>query len=73
LSLCPCCLTALQDNRIRAFFNLAALKGDASDLESRCTTIVHSHDFNRHLTPFRAEFDAKDLCEARIVIGRYIR
>lgn len=34
--------------------------------------IVHSHDFNRYLTPFRAEWDPKDLQESTVVIGRYI-
>ncbi len=33
--------------------------------------IVHSHDFNRYLTPFRAEWDPKDASERLFVIGRY--
>lgn len=33
---------------------------------------MHSHDFNRHLTPFKAEFDPKDHRERLVVIGRYI-
>ncbi len=32
--------------------------------------IVHSHDFNRYLTPFRAEWDPKDHAERVVVIGR---
>jgi DNA damage-binding protein 2 len=32
--------------------------------------IVHSHDFNRYLTPFRAEWDPKDPAERTIVVGR---
>ena len=32
--------------------------------------IVHSHDFNRYLTPFRAEWDPKDPYERLAVIGR---
>ena len=33
--------------------------------------IVHSHDFNRYLTPFRAEWDPKDSAERTFVVGRY--
>ena len=33
---------------------------------------VHSHDFNRYLTTFRAVFDPKDCTERRLVCGRYI-
>ena len=32
--------------------------------------IVHSHDFNRYLTPFRAEWDPKDPYERLAVVGR---
>lgn len=32
--------------------------------------IVHSHDFNRYLTPFRAEWDPKDPAERTVVVGR---
>ena len=32
--------------------------------------IVHSHDFNRYLTPFRAEWDPKDPAERTFVVGR---
>ncbi len=39
--------------------------GDAPDRE-----IVHSHDFNRYLTPFRAEWDPKDAAERTIIVGR---
>lgn len=34
--------------------------------------IVHSHDFNRYLSPFKAEWDPKDPEESVFVIGRYI-
>ena len=34
--------------------------------------IVHSHDFNRYLTPFRAEWDPKDPFERVVVVGRYV-
>lgn len=32
--------------------------------------VVHSHDFNRYLTPFRAEWDHKDPTERTVVVGR---
>lgn len=59
-------LTTSQDNRIRVWDSIFR------NLESPSREIVHSHDFNRHLTPFRAEWDPKDSSESLVVIGRYI-
>lgn len=59
-------LTTAQDNRIRIWDSIFG------DLETPSREIVHSHDFNRHLTPFRAEWDPKDSSESLAVIGRYI-
>ncbi|XP_020103375.1 DNA damage-binding protein 2 isoform X2 [Ananas comosus] len=59
-------LTTSQDNRIRVWDSIFG------NLESPSREIVHSHDFNRHLTPFRAEWDPKDHSETIAVIGRYI-
>lgn len=46
-------LTTAQDNRIRVWDSIFG------DMECPSREIVHSHDFNRHLTPFRAEWDPK--------------
>ncbi|KAG0463817.1 hypothetical protein HPP92_019886 [Vanilla planifolia] len=59
-------LTTSQDNRIRVWDSIFG------DLSQPSREIVHSHDFNRHLTPFRAEWDPKDPSESLAVIGRYI-
>uniref|UniRef100_A0A0D3EJF5 DNA damage-binding protein 2 n=1 Tax=Oryza barthii TaxID=65489 RepID=A0A0D3EJF5_9ORYZ len=59
-------LTTCQDNRIRVWDYIFG------NLESPSREIVHSHDFNRHLTPFKAEWDPKDHTETVAVIGRYI-
>ncbi|KAG2673156.1 hypothetical protein I3760_13G076700 [Carya illinoinensis] len=59
-------LTTSQDNRLRIWDSIFG------DLDSPSREIVHSHDFNRHLTPFRAEWDPKDPSESLAVIGRYI-
>ncbi|KAK9124482.1 hypothetical protein Sjap_014084 [Stephania japonica] len=59
-------LTTAQDNRIRVWDSIFG------NLLSPSREIVHSHDFNRHLTPFRAEWDPKDPSESLAVIGRYI-
>ncbi|XP_072996150.1 DNA damage-binding protein 2 isoform X1 [Typha latifolia] len=59
-------LTTSQDNRIRLWDSIFG------NLDSPSREIVHSHDFNRHLTPFRAEWDPKDHSESVAVIGRYI-
>ncbi|PKI31865.1 hypothetical protein CRG98_047751 [Punica granatum] len=59
-------LTTSQDNRLRVWDSIFG------SMESPSREIVHSHDFNRHLTPFRAEWDPKDPSESLVVIGRYI-
>lgn len=59
-------LTTSQDNRIRVWDSIFG------NLDSPSREIVHSHDFNRHLTPFRAEWDPKDPSESVAVVGRYI-
>ena len=57
-------MTTCIDNRIRVWDYLHSIGRDA-DRE-----IVHSHDFNRYLTPFRAEWDHKDPHERLLVVGR---
>uniref|UniRef100_A0A1J3IUR7 UV-damaged DNA-binding protein 2 n=1 Tax=Noccaea caerulescens TaxID=107243 RepID=A0A1J3IUR7_NOCCA len=59
-------MTTCQDNRIRIWDSIFG------NLDSPSREIVHSHDFNRHLTPFKAEWDPKDASESLIVVGRYI-
>lgn len=55
----------LQDNRLRVWDYIYDIdKGPSRE-------IVHSHDFNRYLTGFRAEWDPKDDTERIIVVGRY--
>lgn len=54
------------DNRVRVWDYLHSIDKPC-DRE-----IVHSHDFNRYLTPFRAEWDPKDPHERLLVVGRYI-
>lgn len=46
-------VTTSQDNRLRVWDSIFG------NLDSPSREIVHSHDFNRHLTPFRAEWDPK--------------
>ncbi len=36
------------------------------------STLIHSHDFGRYLSPFRAQWDPKDTAERLVVCGRYI-
>ncbi|KAK9279526.1 hypothetical protein L1049_013205 [Liquidambar formosana] len=59
-------LTTSLDNRLRVWDSIFG------NLDSPSREIVHSHDFNRYLTPFRAEWDPKDPSESLAVIGRYI-
>ncbi|KAJ9543797.1 hypothetical protein OSB04_023504 [Centaurea solstitialis] len=59
-------VTTSIDNRIRVWDSIFG------NLDTPSREIVHSHDFNRHLTPFRAEWDPKDPSESLVVVGRYI-
>ncbi|KAL2664918.1 hypothetical protein AAZV13_02G190400 [Glycine max] len=54
------------DNRLRVWDSIFG------NVDSPSREIVHSHDFNRHLTPFKAEWDPKDPSESLAVVGRYI-
>lgn len=58
------------DNRVRVWQWHALAMGD--DNPRPACSIVHSHDFNRYLTPMRASFDPKAGVGNRLVIGRYI-
>ncbi|PNH06348.1 Protein DAMAGED DNA-BINDING 2 [Tetrabaena socialis] len=60
-------LTTCQDNRLRVWDYAPYSCNRPADRE-----IVHSHDFNRYLTPFKAEWDIKDPTESVFVVGRYI-
>ncbi|KAG2438921.1 hypothetical protein HYH02_010716 [Chlamydomonas schloesseri] len=60
-------LTTCQDNRLRVYDYAPYGCAAGPDRE-----VVHSHDFNRYLTPFKAEWDAKDPTESVCVVGRYI-
>lgn len=59
-------LTTSQDNRLCIWDSIFG------NMDAPSREIVHSHDFNRYLTPFRAEWDPKDSSESLAVIGRYI-
>ncbi|CAI5474057.1 unnamed protein product [Closterium sp. Yama58-4] len=59
-------LSTCQDNRLRVWDSVFG------DLQRPTTTIVHSHDFNRYLSPFKAHWDPKDDAERVVVCGRYI-
>lgn len=60
-------LSTCQDNRLRVWDYLVGFGEKPPDRE-----IVHSHTFNRYLTPFRAEWDHKDPGERLLLCGRYI-
>ncbi|CAI7929119.1 unnamed protein product, partial [Closterium sp. NIES-54] len=46
-------LSTCQDNRLRVWDSVFC------DLQHPSSTIVHSHDFNRYLSPFKAHWDPK--------------
>jgi hypothetical protein len=60
-------MTTCGDNRLRIWDDASR----ADEVPSR--ELVHSHDFNRYLTPFKAVWDPKDTTERTVVIGRYAR
>ena len=57
-------LTTCGDNRLRVWDDLSRTDGGPS------RELVHSHDFNRYLSPFKGVWDPKDSTERTIVIGR---
>lgn len=61
-------MTTCQDNRLRIYDNwmLSTGSGEAD------RDIVHSHTFNRYLSPFKGEWSPLDPAERIVVIGRYI-
>ena len=42
------------------------------DMAAPTHELVHSHDFARYLTPFKAVWDPKDERECTVICGRYI-
>jgi len=61
-------MTTCQDNRLRIWDCWSS----GNNLDKPDREIVHSHNFNRYLTPFRADWDLKDSTERLAIIGRYI-
>lgn len=61
--------TTCIDNRIRVW---DSIHGFSASNGTPDRTLVHSHDFSRYLTPFRARWDPTDPRERLIVCGRYI-
>jgi DNA damage-binding protein 2 len=59
-------LTTCGDNRLRIWDQIQRFD------EPPVRELVHSHDFNRYLSPFKAVWDPKDATERTVVIGRYI-
>ena len=59
-------MTTCGDNRLRIWDDVARADGPPS------RELVHSHDFNRYLSPFKAQWDPKDATERTVVIGRYV-
>jgi hypothetical protein len=57
-------MTTCGDNRLRIWDDVSRAVGEPS------RELVHSHDFNRYLSPFKAVWDPKDPTERTIMIGR---
>lgn len=66
-------LTTSYDNRLRIWDDINAFQGDANQFVDSLpsNTFVHSHDFHRYITPFRATWDPKS-DDDTFVIGRYL-
>jgi len=60
-------MSTCTDNRLRVWPSVSSGCGAEAEVQ-----IVHSHDFNRYLTAFKAVWDPKDPTERLAVIGRYI-
>lgn len=66
-------LTTSIDNRLRVWNDIHSFQGDVNAFaDSQPVTIVHSHDFYRYLTPFRACWDPKDWADDLFMCGRFL-
>ncbi|CAN8072167.1 unnamed protein product [Agarophyton chilense] len=66
-------LTTSLDNKLRVWDNIHAIQGFANQNEdAQPLEIVHSHDFHRHLTAFRAVWDPKDWRDDLFMCGRFL-
>lgn len=67
-------LTTSFDNRLRVWHDVHAIQGDANAyVDSQPDhTIIHSHDFHRHISPFKAAWDPNDWNEDSFLCGRFL-
>lgn len=66
-------LTTSIDNRIRVWPDVHVFQGDVNTFtDAQPITFVHSHDFHRYLSPFRATWDPKDWREDLFMCGRFL-
>lgn len=68
-------LTTCYDNRLRVWPDVHAYVGDVNaraDEGCAPTEIVHSADFSRYLSPFKAVWDPKDWRDDLFMCGRYL-
>lgn len=60
-------LSTSQDNRIRIWDSIFG------NMDTPSREIVHSHDFNRHLTPFKAEWDPRVIVLTEVFLFSLLR
>lgn len=67
-------LTTSFDNRLRVWNDVHAFQGNCNHFvdSQPSITLIHSHDQNRYLTPFKACWDAKDWTDDTFVCGRFL-
>lgn len=66
-------LTTSQDNRIRVWDDLHSFHGNVNSFpDAQPVEFVHSHDFQRYLSPFRATWDPNDWSEDLFLCGRFL-
>ena len=66
-------LTTSLDNRLQVWDCVHKFCGDVNTYpDAKPLSLVHSHDFHRHLSPFRAAWDPKDWRDDLFVCGRFL-
>ncbi|KAI0561543.1 DNA damage-binding protein [Gracilaria domingensis] len=66
-------LTTAMDNKLRVWQDIHSFQGSVNDHEDASPLeIVHSHDFHRYLTAFRAVWDPKDWTDDLFMCGRFL-
>lgn len=66
-------LTTSMDNKLQLWRNIHAFHGNVNDYpDASPIEMIHSHNFHRYLSPFRAVWDPRDWRDDLFLCGRFL-